>query len=70
MAGAVLSSETKKAAYRWVAEAIDDRLWVPDFDEMTDEVWVEIERIRDAMRAAGAIVASPPEATIEGEEKP
>jgi hypothetical protein len=53
-------SETKKAAYRWVGQAIDQ--WLGRVRQLTDlEVVAEVERIRDAMAQAGAIEVAKPE---------
>lgn len=61
-------SETKKAAYRWVAELIAENIDRSP-REMSVNSFAEVLRIRDAMAQAGAIeVASPPEGTIEGEK--
>lgn len=51
--------KTRKAAYRYVANAIDEFLEEyaldPNVDAIDPMVRVEMERIRDTMLAAGAI---------------
>lgn len=56
------TSETKKAAYRWVAELILNEA-SDVFTPGDAPFWAEVERIRDALAQAGAI----PVAQTEGE---
>jgi len=65
-----MSAANRRKAYNWVADAIDKSL-AGDGARTNPAVLAEVERIREAMLGAGAVVDEPGvEGHVSGDGKP